>query len=216
MADVILVAPVRANREAICLVIESNTDLRVTAHSSSFRDAWAEATARPPDVTLLDFNLPEFLSVLSLVKSHAPSTAAVAFGIDTHQEHTQQIVRAAEAGLNGFVDADQPLRDIVDAVRLVTHAGAAPCSPRIASILLHDMKLHPRSAVVGSARGRTMDLTARELEVAKLASAGLTNRQIATRLVLGESTVKTHIHSALAKLGVTNRSQIDTETALTS
>jgi two-component system nitrate/nitrite response regulator NarL len=111
----------------------------------------------------------------------------------------------------GFIDSDQPIEDLIDAVRLVLQ-GQSPCSPRIAALLLQAMQQRPALPLVPPHGGDTtivvIALTPRERMVAEFAARGMTNRQIATRLVVEESTVKSHVHSILGKLGLDDRHQI--------
>jgi two-component system nitrate/nitrite response regulator NarL len=207
MFEVVLVAPVRAYREAFSLAFGRDPDIRIVAHASSFSEAVSAIAPRHPAVTLIDFAIADFLSVLASAKRAAPSTLTIGFGIEPRRDNAERVVRAAEAGLAGFIDADQPIEDVVGAVRLALR-GESSCSPRVAAILLHAMRAHPEPPHNPGPAAASAVLTPRERVVADLASRGLTNRQIAARLVVGESTVKTHVHSVLAKLGVTHRSEI--------
>jgi two-component system, NarL family, nitrate/nitrite response regulator NarL len=207
MIEIAIIAPVRAYRDALADALASDSEIRVVARGTSVVDAVASIGPRHPAVTLIDFAVAELVKVLSALHRASPRTLIVGFGIETRRDHSELVVRAAEVGLSGFIDADQPLMDIVQAVRLALR-GESPCSPRIAALLLAAMQRHsepPRSPGVPPPASA---LTPRESVVAELVCLGLTNRQIASRLVVGESTVKTHVHSILAKLGVAERGEI--------
>lgn len=209
MIDLVLIAPVRAYREALAMAIETDPTLQLLAGVSSGSEALACLVTRHPTVALLDFSLDSVVPVMASLRRTAPSTRLVGIGISTGQGQSEAVVRGAEAGLAGFVDADQPLGDVLAAVRLAAK-GESPCSPRIAALLLQALQRRPeppRMPYQLRGQGPTR-LTPRELVVAELAQRGLTNRQIASRLVLGESTVKSHVHAILAKLELESRDQI--------
>ena len=108
------------------------------------------------------------------------------------------------------MDADQPLSDVLGAIRLAVR-GESSCSPRIAALLLQALQRRPCPPTLTRATPALdcdTTLTPRERTVADMAARGMTNRQIAARLVLGESTVKSHVHSILRKLDVGRRDQI--------
>lgn len=208
MIDLVLVAPVRAYRDALVGAFALEAEFRIVGHAASFTDAASGIAPRHPRVTLVDFAAVNLLALVQAVRRAAPSTLLVGFGIEPTREHGELVVRAAEAGVKAFIDADQPVEDIIGAVRLAL-CGQSSCSPRIAALLLRAMQRQPEPPHhPPTAPSPTPALTRREHLVAQLAATGLTNRQIAARLVLGESTVKTHVHSILAKLGLAQRNEI--------
>ncbi|WP_353814988.1 LuxR C-terminal-related transcriptional regulator [Agromyces sp. SYSU T00266] len=207
MIDVALIAPVRAYRDALAATIAADSEFRIVVHAPSFADAVSSIVPHFPRVALLDFSVADFLVVLRSVRRTAPTTVLVGMGIEPCREHSELVVRAAEAGLAGFLDADQPIEDVVGAMRLALR-GESSCSPRAASLLLAAMQRQPVAPIGGDAPPATAALTPREALVAELIASGLTNRQIASRLVVEESTVKTHVHSILTKLGVAHRTDV--------
>jgi two-component system nitrate/nitrite response regulator NarL len=207
--DIVLIAPIRAYRDALAKVINSEPGCELIAHAASGNEAMARASPRKPAVALLDFSTEEVMPVLKALRHSTPTTRLLAIGIRPDCDQAETVVLAAESGIYGFVDADQPLTDIVGAIRL-TAAGQSACNPRIATLLLQALQRHPappRLPQMPPVSGHS-PLTPRERAVAELAGRGLTNRQIAVRLVLGQSTVKTHVHSILHKLGVDSRDKI--------
>lgn len=209
MIDLVLIAPVRAYREALAMAIQSDPNLELLAGVSSASEALACMVPRQPTVALLDFSLDSVVPLMDSLRRTAPSTRLVGIGISTGRGQSEAVVRGAEAGLVGFVDADQPLGDVLAAIRLAAR-GESPCSPRIAALLLQALQRRPGPPrMPHQLKGQGLArLTPRELVVAELAQRGLTNRQIASRLVLGESTVKSHVHAILAKLELESRDQI--------
>lgn len=209
MIQVVLIAPVRAYRDALAMAIRSERGFDLLAGASTGPEAVACMTPEQPTVALLDFSVDDVIPLMGSLRRTAPSTRLIGIGICNGQRHGEAVVRGAEAGLAGFVDADQPLDDILGAIRLAVR-GESPCSPRIAALLLQALQRRPEPPrMPGRGTSRLpATLTPRELVVAELAQRGLTNRQIASRLVLGESTVKSHVHSILRKLGLDSRDQI--------
>ncbi len=209
MIDLVLIAPVRAYREALAIAIGTDPNLELVAGVSSASEALACMVPRQPTVALLDFSLDSVVPLMDSLRRTAPSTRLVGIGISRGQGQAEAVVRGAEAGLAGFVDAEQPLSDVLAAIRLAAR-GESPCSPRIAALLLQALQRRPTPPrMLHQLKDRGLArLTPRELVVAELAQRGLTNRQIASRLVLGESTVKSHVHAILAKLDLESRDQI--------
>lgn len=210
MIDIVLVAPVRAYRDGIATALGRLPEIGSVPHGPSYHEAVAEIAPRQPAIALVDFAVRDLLATLFSVRRLSPLTRILGLGIECSRAHSESVVRAAEAGLSGFIDADQPMADVVASVQLALR-GQSPCSPRIAALLLQSMQHRPTPPPVPettSSTSRHAALTPRELVVADLAAKGLTNRQIAARLVLGESTVKTHVHSILRKLGLDHRGEI--------
>ena len=210
VADIGLIAPVRAYRDALAAIIDSHLDLRLVAHGSSYAGAMSQLSAWQPAVMLVDFAVYDLVGVVSSLRQEMSTIRVLGFGIEPSRAHSEAVLRAAELGMVGFIDSDQPTEDLIDAVRLVLQ-GQSPCSPRIAALLLQAMQQRPALPLLSlgtETTGVITNLTPKERMVAELVSQSMTNRQIAARLVIEESTVKTHVHSILGKLGLVDRHQI--------
>jgi two-component system nitrate/nitrite response regulator NarL len=211
MIDIVLIAPVRAYRDAVASVITAEPELQIVGQAATGAEALACMAPPQPTVALLDFGIDNAIAVLGSLRRTAPTTRLIAVGIGSGPTHAEAVVRAAEVGVSAFVDSDQPLSDVLEAVRLAVR-GESPCSPRIAALLLQALQRRPAPPVMPGGkhpiRPAPPALTPRESLVAELAARGLTNRQIAARLVVGESTVKTHMHAALGKLGLKSRAEL--------
>lgn len=204
MFDVVLVASVRAYREAVAAALGAQPGLTLRAEAGT-PGALAAMAARRPDVVLVDFGLPALLDLLEPLHRDAPKLPTIGIAIDIRTDsNLDTLVRAAELGMTGFVDVDQTLDEIVTVAERAAD-GRSFCSPRIAAALMQAWRAE---TPVVSPGGSSIPLTTRESDVASLAARGLTNRQIATRLTIAESTVKTHIHSILAKLELGRRYEI--------
>ncbi|MBO0517719.1 LuxR C-terminal-related transcriptional regulator, partial [Streptomyces beijiangensis] len=115
------------------------------------------------------------------------------------------VYEALRAGASGFLLKDAPPADLIAAVRVVA-AGDALLAPSVTRRLIADFAAQ-RPAVRSAPALRLNGLTPRETEVLELIAKGLSNQEIAGRLVLAEQTVKTHIGRVLAKLGLRDRAQ---------
>jgi len=211
MIDIVLIAPVRAYRDAVACAITAEPELRMVGQAATAAEALSCMAPPQPTVALLDFGIDNMVAVLGSLRRTAPTTRLIAVGIGSGPAHAEAVVHAAEAGVSAFVDSDQPLSDVLEAVRLAVR-GESSCSPRIAALILQALQRRPAPPVMpqrGHLLGPTQPaLTPRESLVAELAARGLTNRQIAARLVVAESTVKTHMHAALSKLGLKSRAEL--------
>lgn len=140
-----------------------------------------------PDVVLCDLRLGD-----------GPDGVEVTRAVDcpvlilTTYDHDVDLVRAVEAGAAGYLLKDAAPADIVEAIRAAAR-GETVLGPELTERVVHTMRL------------RRAELSARELEVVRLVAEGLSNREVARRLVLSEATVKTHLNHAFSKLGVDNR-----------
>jgi DNA-binding NarL/FixJ family response regulator len=117
----------------------------------------------------------------------------------------QYVYEALRLGASGFLLKDAPSDRLLDAIR-VAAAGDALLAPAITRRLVERFAVVARPANAGPPK-RLTDLTARELEVLRLIARGHSNAEIASELVLGENTVKTHVSRVFAKLGLRDRAQ---------
>ena len=153
-----------------------------------------------PDVLVIDVGLPNSLRVVrSLVSAH-PRLKVVGLAVSQNED---EVIACAEAGISGYVPPDASLTDLVDSVASVMR-GELNCPPRISQGLLQRVRSLAWERPASDVGQR---LTRRELEVARLLEAGLTNKEIAAELRIGLSTVKNHVHAILDKLGVKRRGE---------
>jgi two-component system nitrate/nitrite response regulator NarL len=196
---VFLFAKVRVYREALAELLAVDPLLHVLGGSGDPRAGIDLLQRLEPDVVVVDASTIDDPPAVAAIIDAAPAARVMAFGIPDRE---RDVVALAEAGVSGFVSRDQPLADLVAAIRSVAR-GEVFCSPSIAAALLH------RVAAVAAVRqtSAAARLTARELEIVELIDAGLTNREIARRLCIELATVKNHVHNILEKLGVTDRAE---------
>lgn len=194
-----LVEDNRTFRQALARVMARATDMECTGSFTSSEDA-IEAIQKgaPPDVILLDMNLPGMsgLDALTVFKTHAPQAAVVILTMFDDQE---KIFQSVSAGASGYLLKTATPDSILESIRDV-HTGGAPMNPKVARAVM-DM-----FAKMAGPR-QDNNLTDRERDVLKLMTEGLATKQIADRLELSYHTIDTHLRNIYAKLHVHNRSE---------
>ena len=193
-----VLAAVRLYREGLADVLARSGGIDVVGIAAQADDAITAIARLRPEVAVLDVAGPGGLEIVRELRLEAPETRIVVLAVT---EIDRDIVAWAEAGISGYVTRDGTLDDLVDAV-MAAARGEARCTPRISAALLE--RVHALAAGRAASAGVT-SLTAREREIAELLEAGLSNKEIATRLHIELPTVKNHVHSILGKLDVGRR-----------
>ena len=190
------------------MVLDSQPDLSVVGEVANGAQAVAAVAREAPDVLLMDVRMPEMDGVQAtqrIVGSGSPTRVIILTTFDLDE----YVYAALRAGASGFLLKDAQPADLLTAIRAVA-AGDAVVAPRVTRRLLSAYS--HRLPVTGAAEpGRLallQRLTAREHEVLTLVAGGLSNGEIAQRLVLSDATVKTHVGRILAKLDLRDRVQI--------
>ncbi len=195
-------ALVRAGFRAL---LDAQDGIEVVGEAADGREAVEETRALTPDVVLMDIRMPALDGIAATREIAAdPKLAGVRIVILTTFELDEYVFDAIRAGAAGFLVKDTKPSDLIDAVRVVA-AGDALLSPSVTRRLIGEFaaraKQPPRAAALE-------ELTDREREVMSLAAAGLSNEQIAERLVVSSATAKTHVSRAMIKLGARDRAQL--------
>jgi two-component system NarL family response regulator len=194
-------------RKGLRALLEAEEDIEIVSEASNGQEALDKVKAYRPDVVLMDVHMPgcDGIQGTRLIKADHPEVKIVMLTISDEDD---DLFEAIKAGANGYLLKNLKPEQLFEGIRLAVH-GEAPISPAIASRLL-DAFRHggPPSAFRAPAPGEDeMELTRREAEVLRYVAAGLSNKEIATRLTITEGTVKNHVHHALEKLHLTNRVQ---------
>jgi DNA-binding NarL/FixJ family response regulator len=180
-------------RAGLASLIDSADDLHVVGQAANGQQALELTAALTPDVVLMDLSMPELDGVETtrrLLAIHRTANVVVL----TSFSDQERVADALAAGAVGYLLKDCEPRDLLAAVRAAAQ-GHAPLDPRVAKALL------PSAEPARPAD----DLSPRELQVLRLVTSGLANKQIARRLDISESTVKAHISSVFRRIGVTDR-----------
>lgn len=208
MIRVLLVDDQSLIRVGFRMVLEAEGDLSVVGEASDGTEAIAQAAALKPDVVLMDVRMPGVDGITAtreIVRRHPDIRVLVLTTFDLDE----YAFAAIRAGAGGFLLKDAQRQELVAAVRAV-HRGDAVLAPRVTRALI-DLVNAPHTADEPPADlaeppvDPSAVLTEREYDVFLAIGHGLTNSEIAERLFLSESTVKTHVGRVLAKLDARDR-----------
>lgn len=192
-------------RQGFTVLLNAEPDIEVIGQAIDGLDALAQVDRLAPDVVLMDVRMPRLGGIEATRRLTAPAGATVKVLVLTTFDLDEYVYEALRAGASGFLLKDASADELAQAVRVVA-AGDALLAPNLTKRLIAEF-----SRVTSSPRAplkeRVGDLTERETEVLSLIAQGLTNGEIAERLVLAEQTVKSHVGRILGKLGLRDRTQ---------
>jgi DNA-binding NarL/FixJ family response regulator len=202
MIKVLLVDDQVLVRSGFRMILEAREDFDVVGEAADGRQAVELALVTSPDVILMDIRMPELDGVEATQRILAAGSAARILILTTF-DLDEYVVRAIRAGASGFMLKDVRPQQLVEAIRVIA-AGEALLAPTVTRRLLDRFA---RDLELESPAPALEQLTEREREILELVAHGLSNAEIAARLVVGESTVKTHVSAVLRKLGLRDRVQ---------
>ena len=207
MTRVLLVDDQALLRLGFRLVIESEHDLEVVGEASDGQVAIAQTAALAPDVVVMDIRMPgmDGIEATRRIVAEHPATRVLVL---TTFDVDEYAFAALRSGASGFLLKNALPEELVAAIRTVA-AGSSIVAPRIVRRLLDLFAPHLPTTASATAdlNPALRTLTPRELDVLRCVAEGLSNAEIAERLVLSATTVKTHVGNMLAKLGVRDRVQ---------
>jgi DNA-binding NarL/FixJ family response regulator len=195
-------------RTGFALILGSDPATEVVAEAADGLEAVAAAREHLPDVVLMDIRMPglDGIEATRLITGD-PSTAGVRVLVVTTFDDDEYVVEALRAGASGFLLKDAPPGDLIRGVAVVAQ-GDALLAPAVTLRLVDRFVRADRPAGPGAGPVRLPPLTQREHEVLVAVAEGLSNPEIAERLFVSYSTVKTHVSHLLTKLDARDRAQL--------
>ncbi|MER5384029.1 response regulator transcription factor [Streptomyces sp. NPDC002688] len=191
-------------RQGFTVLLNTQPDIDVIGQAVDGLDAILQVAELAPDVVLMDIRMPE-LGGIEATRRITTDTPHIKVLVLTTFDLDEYVYEALRAGASGFLLKDASADQLAEAVRVVA-AGDALLAPGITRRLIAEfsrLDSTPRAPL----KQRIADLTERETEVLAHIAQGLSNAEIAQRLVVAEQTVKTHVGRILVKLGLRDRTQ---------
>jgi DNA-binding NarL/FixJ family response regulator len=185
------------------LFLQTRGDLEVVGEAADGREAVERAAELRPDVVLMDVRMPRMDGVEATARLTAAGRPPRVLILTTY-DLDEYVFGALRAGASGFLLKDAPRERLLEAIHVV-HQGEALLSPSITRRLIEDYA--DRTDPVRPSPDLLTALTPREREMLLLVAQGLSNQEIAARLVVTEATVKSHVGSVFAKLHLRDRVQ---------
>jgi DNA-binding NarL/FixJ family response regulator len=194
-------------RSTFRMLIDSCDDMTVVAEAANGEEVVDLARLHGPDLILMDIRMPVLDGLVATRRiCSTPELSSTRVLILTTFETDEYVARALEAGASGFLGKDVTTEGLLAGIRTVV-GGEALLSPSATRALI-DRFLSAPGATGEPPRGSLATLTDREREVTALAAHGLSNQEIAERLVVSPLTVRTHIHRAMMKVRARDRAQL--------
>ena len=200
MTRILLVDDHTLFRSGIRALLASQEDIDIVGEAGEGSEALKLCQILKPDIVLLDLNMPGLsgLEVLKLMLEDSPQQLVIML---TLSEEADDLLKALQLGAKGYLLKNSNVDYLVNAIRLVAQGGTA-IQPEMTSTLVAGLRQNKKEETEEKEQ-----LTLREKEVLKLVSSGQSNKEIARKLDIGESTVKFHIQSILRKLNLSSRVQ---------
>jgi DNA-binding NarL/FixJ family response regulator len=190
-------------REGFAALLGTQEDMTVVASAADGAEAVTLCAEHHPDVVLMDVRMPVLDGIEATREIAAANENGPRILILTTFDLDDYVYDALQAGASGFLLKDVPAETLFEAVRVIA-GGEALLAPAITRRLIAEFaRLRPRQVRPDALEA----LTPRETEILGLVAEGLSNAEIASRLVLSDETVKTHVSHVLRKLGLRDRAQ---------
>jgi two-component system, NarL family, response regulator LiaR len=188
-------------RQGLRTLLELQDDIFVAGEAVNGKVAVEMVARLKPDIVLMDLMMPELDGISATRQICALNLGTRVIALTSFVED-DKVIPAIQAGAASFLLKDVSPNELVDAIRAAYH-GEARLHPAVVRKLMNQVAAQPAAP-----QPSAPDLTEREYEVLCLVAQGLSNREIAEKLVISEKTVKTHISSLLSKLGQEDRTRL--------
>ncbi len=191
-------------RDGFSMILDAQADIEVVGDAENGRLGVELCHRTCPDVVLMDIRMPvlDGIEATKLIAANDGCNTRVL--VLTTFDLDEYVYGAMRAGASGYLLKDTPAKDLIAAVRVIA-AGDALLSPSVTKRLIEEFARQPDPDTVTASLPN--DLTEREREALELLAHGLSNREIAEAMFVGEATAKTHVSRLLTKLGVRDRVQ---------
>lgn len=186
-------------RKGISALLEQVDDIDVVGEAADGEEAVAQAKTLSPDVILMDLVMPKMdgIAAIQQILAEQPEMRIMAL---TSFVAESKVFPAIKAGAMGYLLKDATPQELIAAIRTI-YRGEPTLHPTVAKMVLAELGQPVKQPLTPD------PLTKREVDVVRLVAQGFTNRQIASQLVIGEATVRTHVGNILNKLRLANRVQ---------
>jgi len=191
-------------RDAFTMLLEAQPDFEVVGDADDGRSGVELCRRKNPDVALMDIRMPDMDGIEATRLINADHSITTKILVLTTFDLDEYVYAAMRAGASGFLLKDTPAAELADAVRVIAE-GNALLAPSVTKRLIEEFAKQPE--MNNGHPELPPDLTERELEALRLLARGMSNREIAAEMFVGEATVKTHVSRLLMKLGVRDRVQ---------
>ena len=210
MINVLLVEDHELFRMGLSMLLSKAEDINLLAEATDGIEGIKKARELSPDVILMDIGLPNIdgIEATQRIKDFYPDVKVL---ILTSRNGENDVFEAFKAGADGYIMKGATPEQTISAIKSV-YEGIGWIDPSIAKMVFSNIqkpsnKIVSETDTIKTDRNNSYGLTDRELDVLELMVEGLTNPQIADRLVVAKSTAKAHVHSILQKLCATSRTQ---------
>lgn len=208
MIKVLLVEDHELYRMGLSMLLDKADGISLIAEASDGLDGIKKARETNPDVILMDIGLPEIdgIEATQRIKDFNQNVKILIF---TSRDSENDVFEAFKAGADGYIMKGATPEQTISAIKSV-YEGIGWIDPNIAKMVFSNLQRPVQKTVVNSEFKRGSNaygLTERELDVLELMVEGLSNPQIADKLVITKATAKAHVHSILQKLCVSSRTQ---------
>jgi DNA-binding NarL/FixJ family response regulator len=192
----------RLMREGLATLLALAPDIHIVGQAADGAEAIDLARQLRPDIVLMDIRMPgtDGVAATQAIRSALPQTAVI---ILTTFDDDEYVLAGLRAGACGYLLKDMPSEQLAEAIRAAAH-GESPIGPAVARKLVN-MVVRMPSPARAKADVLVEPVSERELEVLRLMAQGLSNKEIAERLVIAEGTAKNHVSNILSKLNARDR-----------